>query len=200
MKQLVLLLSIMAPVLLSAQIYTAKSGATSISFHSTAPLEDIDATNKGAIIVLKASSNQIQVRVTIQNFKFKNSLMEEHFNENYMETDKKVDVNGQATYPNRYAEFNGKINEVVDYTKEGENKVTLTGKMSIHGVTRDVTIEGTLTKKGEELVIYSKFPVKVADYNIKVPSMYVKNIAEVVDVTINSTLEPLKKSDSPKKN
>jgi hypothetical protein len=57
-----------------------------------------------------------------------------------------------------------------------------------------VQLEGTLTKKGDELIIYSKFPIKVADYDIKVPSMYVKNIAEVVDVTINSVLEPLKKN------
>jgi hypothetical protein len=177
-----------------ASIYTAKSGATQISFFSEAPLENIEAVNKGAIIVLKTSSNEIQVRVTMQNFKFKNSLMEEHFNENYMETEKKVtDEKGTTTFPNRYAEFKGKINEPIDYTKEGENKVTVTGKMTMHGVTKDVTIDGTLNKKGTELMLNSKFKVKVTDYNIKVPSMYVKNIAEVVDVTINSTLEPLQK-------
>jgi hypothetical protein len=193
MKHLFLALLAGCCACVQAQIYTAKSGATSISFHSSAPMEDIDALNKGAIIVLKASSNEIQIRVTMQNFKFKNSLMEEHFNENYMETDKKVDVNGQATYPNRYAEFKGTIKEPIDYTKEAENKVTVVGKMTMHGVTRDVSIDGTLTKKGNELVLYSKFPIKVADYNIKVPSMYVKNIAEEVEVTINSILEPLQK-------
>lgn len=187
---------LLLPLALFSQtpIYTAKSGSTSIRFYSEAPLENIEALNKGAIIVLKSSSNDIQVRVTIQNFKFKNSLMEEHFNENYMETEKKViDDKGSPTYPNRYAEFKGKINEPIDYTKEGENKVTVTGKLTIHGVTKDVTIDGTLDKKGSELVLNSTFKVKVADYNIKVPSMYVKNIAEVVDVTINSTLEPLQK-------
>jgi len=157
-------------------------------------MENIEAVNKGAIIVLRSSTGDIQVRVTMQNFKFKNALMEEHFNENYMETDKKVDVNGTATYPNRYAEFKGVINEPVDYSKDGETKVTMTGKMTIHNVTRDLTIDGLLNKSGNDLQISSKFQIKVADYNIKVPSMYVKNIAEVVDVTIKSTLEPLKKS------
>lgn len=176
-----------------AQIYTAKAGSTSISFHSDAPMEDIEATNKGAIIVLRASTNDVQVRVTIENFKFKNSLMEEHFNENYMETNKKVDVNGAATYPNKYAEFKGKISETIDYTSQGEYKVTIKGKLTMHNVTRDVVITGTLTKKGDEIIISSTFKVKVADYEIKVPSMYVKNIAEEVDITINSTLEPLKK-------
>lgn len=176
-----------------AQIYTAKSGSTTISFHSAAPMEDIDATNKGAIIVLRASTNDVQVRVTIENFKFKNALMEEHFNENYMETNKKVDVNGAATYPNKYAEFKGKISETIDYNSQGEYKVTLVGKLNMHNVTRDVTISGTLTKKGNDLIISSTFKVKVADYEIKVPSMYVKNIAEEVDITINSVLEPMKK-------
>ena len=72
---------------LNAQIYTAKEGATAISFFSKAPLEDIEAVNKGAVIVLRASTADLQVSVSIQNFKFKNALMEEHFNENYMETE-----------------------------------------------------------------------------------------------------------------
>ena len=193
MKKIITVLAILLGFNTHAQIFTAKTGATSISFFSSAPLENIEALNKGAIIVLKSSTNEIQIRVTIQNFKFKNALMEEHFNENYMETDKKVEVNGAATYPNRYAEFKGKINEPVDYSKEGENKVTISGKLTLHGVTKEVTIEGTLTKQGNEVLIASKFKIKVADYNIKVPSMYVKNIAEEVEVTINSTLEPLQK-------
>lgn len=178
-----------------AQIYKAKDGTTQISFYSKAPLEDIEAMNKGAIIVLNSTTNDIQIRVSIQNFKFKNSLMEEHFNENYMETDKKGpdDANGSPTYPNRNAVFKGKINEKIDYSQDGEHKVTVTGKMELHGVTRDVTLDGTLKKSGAELVIATKFKIKVADYNIKVPSMYVKNIAEVVDVTVNSTLEPFQK-------
>lgn len=180
---------------INAQIYKAKDGATLISFFSEAPLENIEASNKGAIIVFNTTTNDIQVRVSIQNFKFKNSLMEEHFNENYMETDKKGpnDANGSATYPNRNAIFKGKINEKIDYSKDGEHKVTVPGKMELHGVTKDVVLEGTLTKNGNDIGISSKFKIKVSDYNIKVPSMYVKNIAEVVEVTISSTLEPFQK-------
>jgi polyisoprenoid-binding protein YceI len=116
------------------------------------------------------------------NFKFKNALMEEHFNENYMETEK---------FPN--STFKGKINEPVDLTKDGETKVTVTGKMEIHGVTKDETYNGTITKSGNDIVIKTKFKIKLADYNIKVPSLYVKNIAEVVDVDVMSTLEPFQK-------
>lgn len=168
---------------LNAQIYTAKEGATTISFFSKAPLEDIEAVNKGAVIVLRASTADLQVGVSIQNFKFKNALMEEHFNENYMETEK---------YPK--CTFKGKINETIDYNKDGENKITVTGKMEMHGVTRDVTLTGTMTKTGNEVTLMTKFKIKVADYNIKVPSMYVKNIAEEVDVTFNTSLVPFKKN------
>ena len=167
---------------LPAQIYTAKEGSTLITFFSSAPLENIEAQNKGAVIIYKATTNDIQIRVSIQNFKFKNGLMEDHFNENYMEITK---------YPN--AEFRGKINETFDQTADGENKVTITGTMDMHGVKKEVTLNGTITKVGSEFKIQSKFPVRVADYNIKVPSMYVKNIAEEVEVTINSTLAPFQK-------
>ncbi|MGZ3899412.1 MAG: YceI family protein [Bacteroidia bacterium] len=166
----------------SAQIYKAKDGGTVISFYSKSPLEDIDATNKGAIVVMNTNTNDIQVRVTIQNFKFKNALMEEHFNENYLESQK---------YPN--AVFKGKINEKIDYSKDGENKVTVTGKMEMHGVTKEETYEGTLNKKGNEIIIKCKFKVKVADYNIQVPSLYVKNIAEVIDIDVHTVLEPFQK-------
>lgn len=182
MKKITLLLTILLSLNIHAQIYTAKSGGTSISFFSEAPLENIEATNKSASIVLKTSTNDLQMSISIQNFKFKNALMEEHFNENYLESSK---------YPK--CVFKGKINEPIDYEKDGEYKVTVTGKMEMHGVTKDVTIDGTLTKTGTEIKLYSKFKIRVADYNIKVPSMYVKNIAEVVDVTFNSVLEPYKK-------
>ena len=176
-----------------SQIYTAKSGSTTIAFFSKSPLEDIEALNKGATVVLKASTNDVQIRITIQNFKFKNSLMEEHFNENYMETEKKVEVNGSATYPNRYSEFKGKINEKIDYSADGETKVTVTGKLSMHNVTNDVTINGTVTKSGNDLKLSCVFKVKVKDYNIQVPSMYVKNIAEEIEITFISVLEPYQK-------
>jgi hypothetical protein len=165
-----------------AQIFTAKEGSTAISFFSSAPLENIEALNKGAVIILNAGTNNLQMRISIQNFKFKNALMEEHFNENYLESTK---------YPN--AEFKGKINEVVDYTQDGENKVTVTGTLDMHGVKKEVTINGSLKKTGELISLSSKFQIKIADYNIKVPSMYIQNIAEVVDVTFSTTLEPFKK-------
>jgi len=166
----------------NAQLYRGKPDASSISFFSKSPLEDIDATNKKASIVLRTTTNDIQFGVPMISFKFPKPLMEEHFNENYVESDK---------YPT--CTFKGKINETIDYTKDGEYKVTAKGTMNLHGVSKEVEAPGTLTIKGKEITIVSAFKIKVADYAIKVPSLYVQNIAEVVDVKVSAVLEPYEK-------
>jgi hypothetical protein len=162
------------------QIYMAKT--CEISFFSESPLENIEAINKAAKPILNTATGDIQVKIPISSFVFAKPLMQEHFNENYMETDK---------FPAAF--FRGKINEKIDYGKDGEYKVTATGKITIHGVEKDKTIEGTLTVKGEQIMIQTKFMVHVADFKIEVPSLYVQNIAEDVAVKLNATLEPFKK-------
>ncbi len=163
----------------NAQLYKNKADATTISFFSKAPLEDIDATNKKATVVLKTTTNEIQFGVAMLSFKFPKPLMEEHFNENYVESEK---------YPT--CTFKGKINESIDFKKDGENKITVKGTMDLHGVAKEIEIPGTLTVKGDNIAVNATFKIKVADYKIKVPSMYVQNIAEEVDVKVIATLEP----------
>ncbi len=182
MKNLFLGLSLIVGLSASAQLYRVKKDAASIHFFSKASMEDIEATNKTPNGVLKAETGDVQFAVTMTQFKFKSGLMEEHFNENYVES---------AKFPQ--AIFKGKISEKIDYTKDGENKVTVTGKMTLHGVTKDATMEGTLTKKGTELILNSGFKIKIADYDIKVPSLVAQKIAEIVDVTVNCTMEPFEK-------
>ena len=163
----------------TAQLYKNKAEATTISFFSKAPLEDIDAVNKKATVVLKTTTNDIQFGVALLSFKFPKPLMEEHFNENYVES---------AKYPTSV--FKGKINETIDYKKDGENKVTVKGTLDLHGVIKEIEVPGTIIVKGNLIIVHSTFKIKVTDYKIKVPSMYVQNIAEEVDVTINAILEP----------
>lgn len=167
---------------MQAQLYKNKEEAGIISFFSKAPMENIEAVNKKVTMVLKSTTGDIQFGVTMLNFKFSKPLMEEHFNENYAESEK---------YPT--CTFKGRIAETIDYGKDGEHKVTAKGTMTLHGVSKEVEIPGTLTVKGSNILLDSKFRIKVADYNIKVPSMYVQNIAEEVDVTVNGTLEPFVK-------
>jgi polyisoprenoid-binding protein YceI len=181
MKKIVLLVA--AVFLLStakSQIFIGKESL--ITFFSHTAVEDIDAKNTTGKPVLDAGKGDIQVKVTIKGFKFKSGLMEEHFNENFLESDK---------YP--HAIFKGKINETIDYSKDGEHKVTVTGNMEIHGVTKLITTTGTVKIKGKQVMIDSKFKIKLADYKIEDPSIIGKKVAEEVDVTIKSTLEPYKK-------
>jgi hypothetical protein len=181
MKKIVLsLLTLAISSAMTAQIYIAKN--CEISFFSSSPLEDIEAVNKACKPIINTATNDVQMKIAISAFQFEKPLMQEHFNENYMESEK---------FPN--AIFKGKINEKIDWTKDGEYKVTVTGKLNIHGVEKDRTIDGVLKIKGSELTATSKFKIHIADHGIKVPSLYVQNIAEDVEVKLNATLEPYKK-------
>lgn len=182
MKKVILCLLIAVGFTASAQMFKNKKEGSSIHFLSKSPLEDIEATNKSPIAVYKVETGDVQFAAVMTQFKFKAALMEEHFNENYVESEK---------YPQ--AIFKGKVNEKVDLSKDGENKVTVVGTLNLHGVTKEVKAEGTITKKGDEVIIHSVIKIAVADYNIKVPSLYVQNIAEVVDVTIHAVMEPFVK-------
>jgi polyisoprenoid-binding protein YceI len=172
--------ALLVATITQAQIYMGKTCVT--HFFSKTSMKDIEASSNTAKPVLDAASGNFQMRIQNTSFKFESSFMQEHFNENYMESEK---------YP--YDTFKGKINEKVDYTKDGEYKVTCTGTMEMHGTTQQITTNGTITVKGKEVTIVSKFKVKPADYKIKVPSLYVKEIAEEIDVDINTVMEPYKK-------
>ncbi|MCS6992160.1 MAG: YceI family protein [Chitinophagales bacterium] len=151
----------------------------SISFFSEAPLENIDAHTQSAVGVIDLATGAVFFKVPIKTFKFKKALMQEHFNENYMESDK---------YP--YATFKGKILNLPDPLQDGSYDVTVEGELTIHGVAQKRQIPGTLTLKDNTLQVNSEFDVRVADHNIKIPTIVVKNIAEVVQVKVSSTLTP----------
>lgn len=175
-----LLTGIILSTSMSAQIYIAKN--CEISFFSSAPLENIEAHNKAAKPIINTETGDIQIKIAMNAFVFAKPLMQEHFNENYVESDK---------FP--AATFKGKINEKVDWTKDGEYKVTATGTMYIHGVSKEITIDGLIKIAGSDISISSKFNIHVADYKIKIPSLVVQNIAEDVEVKLNATMEPFKK-------
>ncbi|MES2592226.1 MAG: YceI family protein [Bacteroidota bacterium] len=181
MKKLFLLLITAAfSTVMSAQIYIAKT--CTVSFFSSSPIENIEAINKSSKPIINTATGDVQIKIVMSGFVFEKPLMQEHFNENYVESEK---------FPNAF--FKGKINETIDYTKNGEHKVTVTGKLTIHGVEKDRTINGTVAVKDSEIAISTKFNVHIADHDIEVPSLYVQNIAEDVEVKLNAILEPFKK-------
>ena len=109
--------------------------------------------------------------LSIRSFKFEKAFMEEHFNENYMESDKY-----------KTAVFKGRINEKIDYSSDGSYDVTATGKLNIHGVEQDRTLKGTIVIKDNTITLESAFKVALKDHNIEIPKIVASNIAEEVDV------------------
>ncbi|WP_346317405.1 YceI family protein [Chitinophaga sp. YIM B06452] len=148
-------------------------------FYSSAPLEDIEAKTTQGVSAINTNTKAIYFKVPINTFQFKKKLMQEHFNENYLESDK---------YP--HAEFKGKVLENPDLTKDGVYPVTVEGSLQIHGVTKTYKEQGTLTVQNGKLSASAKFNVRVADHKIKIPSLVVKNIAEVVEVTVEAAYQP----------
>jgi hypothetical protein len=160
-----------------AQIYLAK--ASEISFFSYSVIENIEAVNVSSKPVVNTATNDVVIKVPVTGFQFKSSLMQTHFNENYMESDK---------FP--FAIFKGKINETIDYSQQACNKVTVTGNLNMHGTEKCIVVVGTMTVKDSTLAIEGKFKIRLDDYGIKVPSLYIKNIAEEVEIKIYSELYP----------
>lgn len=179
MKKYSVLFFLLFAIAAEAQIYTGKT--YDISFFSDGPIEDIAAKSKSAQVLLNTSKNTVAVKVSIKSFDFDKELMEEHFNEKYMESDK---------YPN--ATFSGTIKDTIDYKKDGVYKVTVAGKLTMHGVEKERTIQGTITVKGGEISIDCKFTVALKDHKIEIPTLVAQNIAETVEVTVKCTLIPYK--------
>jgi YceI-like protein len=176
MKKLILLLALFAFVKahVSAQIYYTKNG--NISFFSKTVLENIDAENNQVISVLNEESGVLQFSLLNNAFHFPKAKMEADFNEDYMESDK---------YPR--STFKGTINNLsqVNFNKDGEYPIKVNGDLSIHGVTKNISVPATITIKNGNVTANSSFKVLVSDYKIKIPSIVSNKIGESIEVKIN---------------
>lgn len=179
MKKIVVLASLL---LLAGNLYAQKylTRTGKVTFFSSTSLENIEAFNNETACVLDAESGDFIIQVPVKSFKFDRSLMQEHFNENYMESDK---------YPK--AEYKGTITDIksVDFSKDGTYKVNTKGKLKMHGVTKDVSIPGTITVKGKSITAKAEFKVVPQDYNVEIPSIVSEKIAKEIEVTVNSIME-----------
>jgi len=155
----------------------------SIAFYSKTPLEDIEANHKSAVCVLDTKTGVLQFTVLIKGFEFENEEMQEHFNEDYLESDK---------FPK--AEFKGQIvnNAAINYSKPNTYPVNIRGQLTLHGVTKEVQSTGTIKVDGDGLTAASSFIIQVADYNIKIPSLVRDKVAKTVKITVDTKLIPLK--------
>ncbi len=161
-----------------AQKYMTKNG--NISFYSETPMETIKADNNQVNAALDIQTGDIVFKILIMSFQFPKALMQEHFNENYMESDK---------FPN--STFKGKITNLsaINFSREGTYDALIEGDLTIHGVTKAISEKGTFTvEPGDKIHGNSKFNITVADYNIKIPGTVINNIAKTIEVTVNIEL------------
>jgi len=178
MKVLIGCIILILTISVNAQKYIGTS--SKISFLSETALEDIYGESKKSNSALKADLKQIAILMKTNTFVFKNPMMQEHFQEDYIECEK---------FPN--ATFNGNIIGDFDVNKDGEYKVTVNGKLNIHGVEKDREVKGKIIVKEGIVRVEAKFAIRLSDHNIKVPSIVVKKIAEVVEVSINITYKEM---------
>jgi hypothetical protein len=172
------LIVLFVPVAVMAQErYYTRNGHT--DFYSHAPLEDIKANNEQVAVFLNVTDGSISAAMLMKSFVFEKALMQQHFNENYVESDE---------FPR--SEFKGNILNfnTIDFSTPIPKKVTANGMISLHGVTREISVEGTITKKEDKYHIDAKFLLKPADFDIGIPASVKDNIAKEIEVTLNAQL------------
>lgn len=148
-----------------------------ISFYSKAPVEDIEATNNKVLAIVDLEKNTMEFSVLIKGFEFEKGLMQEHFNENYLESDK---------YPKAY--FKGVFEESITGISSAGNKtyaLTINGNLSLHGVTQPLKTQGVITVKDKLIKASSSFAIRLSDYKIKIPSLVANNISKEILVKVN---------------
>ena len=170
MKKLVFITLLFIGFQSKAQLFMTTTGE--VSFFSKTPMEDIDALNKSVSSIINTATNEVAVQMRITNFVFPNKLMQEHFNENYLESEK---------FPS--ATFKGKIKESVDLTVPGTYPISASGSATIHGVTRPIELKGNIVSSGTSLTLTCQFDVKLVDYKVDIPKIVFAKIAEVIKVS-----------------
>ncbi len=183
MKKIILSIALLSAVSATqAQKYFTRNGH--LGFFSKTNMEDIKANNESVTYIVDWSTGEIQISALQTNFKFEKALMQEHYNENYVESSK---------FPK--ATFKGKIDNVsaINIKKDGTYTATVTGALDIHGVSKNYTTKATFKVSGSHVIAETKFNVKCADHNIKIEANLKNNISESIEVSAKADLTELKK-------
>ncbi|NJO25893.1 MAG: YceI family protein [Bacteroidia bacterium] len=165
------------------QKYFTKNGKINFDATSSGSPEKIEAVNKTVTCVMDIKTGNIQFSVLMKGFEFERALMQEHFNENYVESDK---------FPK--AEFKGTIlnNTAVNYLSNGSYAVKVEGKLTIHGETKDVSADGKLVVQNGKVSAAAGFKIILADYKITIPGLVADKVSKTASIDVSCLLEPLK--------
>jgi hypothetical protein len=182
MKKLIILLLLTGGLVtgLHAQKYLTKTGV--IEIFSETSLFVIEAKNQQVACILNAENGDVVTSTLVRSFKFREALVEEHFNENYMES---------HLYPK--AQFKGKIINFssVDLSKDGSYPVTIEGSLTMHGETNPVTTKGTLVVKSGTVTATAEMIISLEQYKIKVEEQYKDRINDKIRLAIHFELKPM---------
>lgn len=178
MKRFFLLVSILTFLgsqAISAQNYISRNAH--VWFFSATNMENIEAHNHKVASILNSQTGALTFKMNIKAFEFEKALMQEHFNENYMESDK---------FPN--GDFKGKISNIadVDFSKNGTYNVTVAGNLTMHGITKAVSVPGTITVKDGNVSSKAEFNALLADYGITIPAAVKNQISKTIKITVDS--------------
>lgn len=172
-KQLFLVAFILLAQTTLAQKFMSRN--VEVHFLSETPIENIEAHNNQVSALFDSSTGEIVLQVPIRGFHFEKALMEEHFNENYLETEE---------FPK--ATLQGKVKSWPDVSED----VVVEGVIMIHGIEKARTFNGTMRNENNNWIVSSEFAVNAEDFGIKIPSVVRKQIAENIVITVNATLNP----------
>lgn len=174
-----LLLFFLVILKVSGQIYITRNGT--IRFFSEAPLENIEAINRQVFSALNTENGEFAFRVVMRAFSFEKALMQQHFNDNFVES---------HNFPN--ATFEGRIKGIdqIDFSQSGRIEVIVEGDLTIKDVTRTISEQGTLDISDGQIHARSVFMIRPEDYNVGIPSRYARNIAREIEITVELELRP----------
>lgn len=176
MKRLIILfLLIVGFTSADAQEYKAKE--IYIHFFSPAPIADIEAISNSATANLNIAKKEVEITINIASFKFKKALMQTHFNEKYIESDK---------FPT--ASFKGKFTDNISLNKDGVYQFDIEGKFNIHGVERAKTVLCKIIVKDQKIVFETNFKLLSADFKIKAPDIIYRKVGQEVTIDVAGKL------------
>ncbi|HRG77954.1 MAG TPA: YceI family protein [Cyclobacteriaceae bacterium] len=181
MKRLITLILISTVSILgfSQSVFMTRNGQ--VSFFSKTQMENIEGTNNEVTSMIDTSKGDIVFAVLVKSFRFEKALMEEHFNENYLESTKFPKATFQGKFTNTQS---------INFTKDGTYTATVEGDLTMHGVKQRQTATGTITVTNGKISAVSTFTIKLADYKIERPSLVADKISETIEIRVNCQYEP----------
>ncbi|MEZ5046546.1 MAG: YceI family protein [Chitinophagaceae bacterium] len=181
MKKLLLTLSLLSTIhLANAEKFFTKSA--NITFDASGPLENIHSKNGSVAFLLNTETGDIQTSAAVKSFVFDKQLMQEHFNENYMESEKFSKSTFKGTITN---------NSDINYKKDGTYTAKVSGKLTMHGVTQDITTTAKIIVSGGRVQVEAQFNINCSDYGISIPGAVKEKVSNKVKISLKGNLEKM---------